>query len=108
MLVHRFVSGMLDLGDLISYLTGMTYYRKPHPPIYYKIRTFVRVAFWSSVVIGLTTFASWFSQLGDKPECPVILNSDFTYQKLADFDPTECTAGYNVTLLEDFRWIWTN
>lgn len=84
----------------------MTYYRNQHPPIYYTIRTVVRCAFWSSVVVGLTFFASWFAQLDDKEACPIILNSDFTYEAVSPFDATSCDAGRNVVLLDNARWGW--
>jgi len=99
---------MLDSTPQSSYVEAMTYYRKPHPPIYYKIRTVVRVGFWGSVAVGVTSFASWFAQLDDKPECPITLNSDFTYDTHSEFDPTKCSAGHNVTLIDDHHWGWTD
>ena len=84
----------------------MTYYHKPHPPIYYKIRTVVRFAFWGSVGAGLTACASWFAQLDDKPACPITLNSDFTYESHGSFDRSSCDAGRNVVLVDSTRWEW--
>ena len=99
---------MLDMASGIPYLDGMTYYRKSHPPIYYKIRTVVRCAFWGSVGAGAILTASWISQIGDKPECPITLNSDFTYTTLEAFDPATCWAGDHVELLDKYRWGWAN
>lgn len=97
---------MLDTGCRSSYVEVMTYYHTSHPPIYYKIRTVVRCVFWGSVGAGLMAFASWFSQLDDKPACPITLNSDFTYEASQSFEVASCDPGRNVVLVDNTRWEW--
>lgn len=88
-------------------MTYTTYYRRPHPPVYYTVRTFVRCVFWTLVMFGFIMVASWISRLGSQPKCPIVLNSDFTYTVVSPFDLTECSAGPNVTLQDNGRWEWT-
>jgi hypothetical protein len=98
---------VLDFSKASSYLASMKN-NPTHPPIYYKVRSVVRFCFWTGLIAGLMVISSWITGLNNKPECPVTLNFDFTYTAHADFDPNECTAGHNVSLLDGYRWGWTN
>lgn len=84
-------------------MTTTTY----HPPIYYSVRTVVRWVFWSLAMWGLLLTLSWVSNLGDKPECPITLNDDFTYTANKTFVLGECYAGHNITLNGNNTWEWT-
>ena len=47
--------------------------RNAHPPIYYTVRTFVRVAVWGGLTVALCALAVWVgSALANDPDpCPV-------------------------------------
>lgn len=81
--------------------------RRTRTPIYYKVRTVVRATFWTLVIYGVLLTMSWFAQLGQKPECPIDLNEDFTYSVNGPFVPGECDPGRNVTLYGNQTWGWT-
>jgi hypothetical protein len=74
--------------------------------MYYKVRTVVRVLFWGSVTAGFTLSLLWLADRNELPECPIVLNRDFTYETKAEFDPSTCWAGDHVEILDDFRWGW--
>lgn len=74
---------------------------------YYTIRSIVRFTFWTTTITGAMFAAVWVSEIGQKPECPIRLNFDFTYTQLAPFDSNECTPGDNVTLTGPQTWAWT-
>ena len=88
-------------------MSSSTAIRPYHPPIYYKVRTVVRATFWTLVMYGFILLASWISQIGDKPACPITLNDDFTYSTQAPFDANQCDPGVNITLFDTNRWGWT-
>lgn len=88
-------------------MTHLYLVRRTRTPLYYKVRTLVRAVFWTLVVYGVMLSVAWFSQLGQRPECPVVLNEDFTYTPTGTFVLGECSGGPNVTLYGNNTWGWT-
>lgn len=80
--------------------------------LYYAVRTLVRVAFWSSVVAGLTIAVIEISEIGEPPRCNVTLSVDFTWNA-EDFPNMnesttldECIHPDYVVLSPDGTWDW--
>ncbi len=87
-------------------------YMKQKSNLYYAVRTFVRVAFWSSVAAGLTIGIIKVSEIGMEPECDVTLNVDFTWNAKEfpnlnqDTTLNECLHPADVVLSPDGTWDW--
>lgn len=81
-----------------------------HPPIYYTVRSVVRVVFWTTiyflVVLGLST---GLKAMENEPnECQVNLFRDFTWSPIGSVDLFSCQHPTNIILLSDGTWIWEN
>jgi hypothetical protein len=74
--------------------------------MYYQVRTVVRTIFWGSVAGVATLSLVWIADRDQLPECPILLNRDFTYETQAPFDPATCWAGDHVEILDSLRWGW--
>lgn len=86
----------------------MTYYRNPHPPIYYTIRTIVRCAFWSVIVALLLIVISALTGSGKK-ECSVVITEHFTWKWADDAgvrDLDKCANPANTVLHKDGTFVW--
>jgi hypothetical protein len=78
-----------------------------HSRSYYIIRSAVRFVFWTTVFTSAMYGAIAIAQIGQKPECPITLNIDFTYEINEPYDPDTCDLPTNITL-ESGWWRWTN
>lgn len=85
--------------------------KKKHPPIYYKIRSAVRFAFWGSLAAGTLIGAMRLTE-DKRPECDVKLNFDFTWNS-EDFASLnegltldQCRQPDDVVLHMDGTWDW--
>jgi hypothetical protein len=85
------------------------------PQSYYKIRSVVRVVFWSAVVFfvtyGTLVLGDVIADLyrGDEA-CEVTLHRDFSWDSTTGepIDIDSCEAPTNVILLEEGRWEWAD
>jgi hypothetical protein len=84
---------------------------RKHAPIYYTIRTAVRVAFWgglaSATLLGLVELTD-----DDRPDCNITINANFTWEvgdykaRYGDQPVTECYIDPMYVLHDDGRWSW--
>lgn len=75
-----------------------------HPPIYYKVRTVVRVAFWGS--IAFAAFAGLMELTDDdRPPCVADVHIDFTWDGPAQ-DLSLCRHPDGMVLEFDRTWRW--
>jgi hypothetical protein len=85
-----------------------------HTPIYYKVRSVVRFAFWASLFSGTVLVGKWLvdTAYGDhRPACPIDIKHDFTWSRLdgtTAFTLTDCRPPQNVVLYNDGTWGWAN
>lgn len=85
-----------------------------HTPIYYKVRSAVRFAFWASLFGGTVLVGKWLvdTAYGDqRPACPVDIKPDFTWAKSGadiNFALAECRPPQNIVLYNDGTWGWGN
>jgi hypothetical protein len=79
---------------------------------YYAIRTSVRFAFWSSLLVGAVFTVVKISEIGFPPPCPSVLSVDFTWEpknpntKVSDVDLSACEHPHYVILYNDGTWGW--
>jgi hypothetical protein len=89
----------------------MNYYtHKQHPNYYYKIRSVVRVTFWSGLCGGLLFGAvKLLDTYEDKtPKCEVTTNVDFTWANNTTnpIDLSTCRHPQGIVLESDGTWRW--
>lgn len=78
--------------------------KRHHPPIYYKVRTAVRVAFWGSLV--LAAYAGlWELTDDDRPFCRGDVRIDFTWDGPPQ-DLSLCRHPDGIVLEGDGTWRW--
>ncbi len=87
----------------------MTYYY--HSPMYYKVRSVVRFAFWSAVGLGVFSLLNFVlngvSEDNSKPVCDVTLDRDFTWSwNGTAIHLTTCDSPQDVVLNVDGTWRW--
>lgn len=80
-------------------------------PLYYLIRTAVRVLFWGAVsvllALGLGSLAELIGN-NDNP-CRITLNRNFTWQPETGFTTVDaCDHPTNVILNDNYTWEWEN
>jgi hypothetical protein len=83
--------------------------RNAHPPIYYTVRTFVRVVVWGGLFVALCVFAVWAgSALADSPDtCPVrVTPSGWVATTPDPIDLGGCAHPPGVRLLPGGAWEW--
>jgi hypothetical protein len=84
-----------------------TIYMKKHTPIYYTIRSAVRVTVWGGITFGL--LLGLVSHYGDKtPSCPVriVSASPALWESDTPIDVRECIAPAYMVLNQDGSWQW--
>lgn len=85
-----------------------------HTPIYYKVRSVVRFAFWASLFGGTVLIGKWLVDTAysdQRPACPVDIKPDFTWAKSGadiNFALAECRPPRNIVLYNDGTWGWEN
>jgi hypothetical protein len=83
-----------------------------HTPIYFAVRSAVRFLFWGCALSALTIGVVKVSEMGDKPECDVHLNFNFTWNTddFASLNPNmtlnDCRHPDDVILSMDGTWDW--
>lgn len=81
-------------------------------PIYYTIRTLVRVTVWGGVTalgVGLVVLLISSSKESNKATCDISLNPDFTWAWNGIAAPlTDCSPPEGVVINVDGSWGWFN
>ena len=76
-----------------------------HPPIYYKIRSFVRGAFWGGLALG--AFLTIVHMTADKrPPCDITIVSPRHWVSDTPVDVSKCVAPDYMVLHQDGTWDW--
>ncbi len=80
-------------------------------PIYYTVRTFVRVTVWGAAILGaaLAVLLVSGSKESSKPVCDISMKPDFTWAWNGAAVPlTDCLAPEDVVINVDGSWGWFN
>jgi len=78
--------------------------RRQHPPIYYKVRTIVRCAFWGSVATAALIGAIELTD-DDRPSCVADVHFDFSWSGPTQ-DLSLCRHPDGIVLEEGGTWRW--
>ena len=76
-----------------------------HPPIYYKVRSFVRGVFWGGIALGLFLFLV-HATADNRPSCDITVVSPTHWVANSPVDVTKCVAPDYMVLHQDGTWEW--
>lgn len=86
----------------------MTYYPS-HPPIYYSVRTAVRILFWGAIGTATIYLLFLFSFFGnDYDPCPIEFAPNFTYTTTEWYPSMDCDIPSNIDMDLRGNWWWAS
>lgn len=79
-----------------------------HPPIYYMIRSVVRLVFWASLFGGIMYLTVELGFREPTDPCPITFNTDFTYTTTQWYPGMQCSLPRNIAVDANGNWWWAN